>query len=398
MTTNHFNAKSHAKTARTVKIDIMRFVAAVSVMLYHYVAWYTVNLPQESIALHRAATITQFGWLGVPLFFMISGYVILNSALNRDVRQFAIARFVRLYPMYWICLAATVAVLLVTGNLHGEPVRHSVLDLRTLLANLAMMQEVRGCEPIDGVYWTLWKELQFYVLMCVLIATGVVKRVRVWLTTWLALTCTFLLFNQPFFMGWFISPEYSACFIGGIAFSLIRTRGLNRFNGLVAILAAGLACWEITRTAGTFMDVSTVSQIVVCQIIVLLFFGLFGLVVMRKIDIKPSQRIATLGMITYPLYLLHNNIGKSTMNQLLPVVPVELLAVGMSITSIAIAWCVYSFVDKPTSHWLKSKLANNRPSESGGNCVTPPAFVVQRENRGKSARPDRRSDNHYQVR
>ncbi len=41
--------------------------------------------------------ITKFGYLGVALFFMISGYVITLSAANRSALEFAISRFVRLY-------------------------------------------------------------------------------------------------------------------------------------------------------------------------------------------------------------------------------------------------------------------------------------------------------------
>ena len=179
-----------------VALDLIRFFAAMAVVLYHYTA-------REGFQDFSAfANFTKFGYLGVPLFFIISGYVIALSAKNRTPIEFAVSRFVRLYPAFWCGIVFTV---IVTGYFAG--VR---FDAITILANATMLNDYLNIANIDGVYWTLQAELKFYACMLLLLAFGVFERYKVWLTAWLVITTTFLLLKQPFFMGWFISPYYSS--------------------------------------------------------------------------------------------------------------------------------------------------------------------------------------------
>jgi len=76
---------------RVVALDLIRFCAAISGILYHYIS------RPESEAYPLVGEVTKFGYLAVPLF-IISGYVIAQSSNNRTAIQFGISRFVRLYP------------------------------------------------------------------------------------------------------------------------------------------------------------------------------------------------------------------------------------------------------------------------------------------------------------
>lgn len=75
---------------RLIGLDLVRFFAAMSVVLYHYTARH------GSTSFETLSVFTKFGYLGVPLFFMISGYVISLSAANRTASEFLISRFIRL--------------------------------------------------------------------------------------------------------------------------------------------------------------------------------------------------------------------------------------------------------------------------------------------------------------
>ena len=65
--------------------------------------------------LPRAARSTSFGYLGVELFFLISGFVILMSVWNRAPGAFGVSRVVRLFPAYWFSVVLAMIVLFTTG-------------------------------------------------------------------------------------------------------------------------------------------------------------------------------------------------------------------------------------------------------------------------------------------
>src|SRR2546430_7955970 len=62
------------------------------------------------------ASVSKYGGLGVELFFMISGFVILMTAASGNLRRFIISRIVRLYPAFWACCTITFAVTIAIGE------------------------------------------------------------------------------------------------------------------------------------------------------------------------------------------------------------------------------------------------------------------------------------------
>ena len=89
-------------------LDYGRFFAAIVVVLFHYTFNGISNGKITSIA-HTQSVIdlTKYGYLGVELFFMISGYVIFFSAKSGSASKFAVGRAVRLYPAYWFAVLFT---------------------------------------------------------------------------------------------------------------------------------------------------------------------------------------------------------------------------------------------------------------------------------------------------
>src|SRR5688572_29637953 len=93
---------------RIAELDLLRFLAAAAVVLFHATDW-----PTQTNLLRAAAT---FGFMGVPLFFMISGFVILMTAQNRSGLQFVNSRIARLYPSFWICVLLSALALTFLAN------------------------------------------------------------------------------------------------------------------------------------------------------------------------------------------------------------------------------------------------------------------------------------------
>ena len=289
---------------RVPELDLFRFIAALSVVFYHYIAWFAAAPQYQDTTVSAMFSVAQYGFLGVPLFFMISGFVILASAMQRSSLEFAASRAARLYPVYWFCVTLTALVFLLVEH------KLEVVNMVGYLLNLTMLNTFLRVDSIDGVYWTLAKEIQFYFCVFVLMCFGLLKHIKVWIGGWLICTAIYLAFKQPFFMGWFISPEYSAFFIAGICcYMIYQSESVRYFSGCL-VAATMLACYSIYRESAGFLPDSTETNQIVSAIIVAAMVLVFWAVSARKIGLKGSKLLITLGALTYPLYLLHNELGK----------------------------------------------------------------------------------------
>ncbi len=335
---------------RIVALDLLRFFAAISVVLYHYIS------RPESTAYPLFSEVAKFGYLGVPLFFIISGYVIALSANNRTAFQFAISRFIRLYPALWVCVIFTVIVL--------SSITDSQFTILQIMANFTLLNEYMGFEDVDGVYWTLKAELRFYACVFLLILFGVFNKYRIWLSVWLLLTMIHVAFGQPYFMGWFISPGYSSFFIAGIACYLIQTNGKGLFNHFVLLSSLVISSFRAFDQAAGFMEYPSSVEKLISVIIVWAFYVFMYLLVIGKIQLKERSIFITLGALTYPLYLIHNTAGKAIIDQYSYVFSEEVMIILMIIFMLFVAWVIHVAFERPVStpikNYLMSTLAKSK--------------------------------------
>ncbi len=324
---------------RIVVLDIVRFVAALSVVCYHYISRHGSN------AFPLMDEFTKYGYLGVPLFFIISGYVIALSADNRTCMQFGVSRFVRLYPALWIGIIFTVTIVTLFTDK-----QYSLLQV---LANCTLLNEYLGFQDVDVVYWTLKVELKFYACIFLLLLFGVFHRYRSWLSIWLALTVLHAVSGQPFFMGWFISPAYSSFFIAGIAFFLIQKNGRNIFSVLVVVLSLVLSSVKIFGQADLFLPEPGVVEKIISVLAVWGFYFFFYFISNDKINLDPKKIFLTIGALTYPLYLIHNMAGKAIIDHYSSIVPERILIILVIIFMIVASYLIYRFVERPLASRLK---------------------------------------------
>ena len=107
-----------------------------------------------------------FGWLGVPLFFVLSGYLlgskVIDQRLNRGfTTRFWRRRLLRIYPAVWFHLLVLLAL---APHIAGlvKPEMWDSLGLQFLLW-INMPPQMQA--PISNVLWTLPIELTFYLLL-----------------------------------------------------------------------------------------------------------------------------------------------------------------------------------------------------------------------------------------
>ncbi|MGX5172733.1 acyltransferase family protein [Aliikangiella sp. IMCC44653] len=348
---------------RLKELDLLRFIAALSVVLFHYVAYFSVDFPKQRPILDSLEVITQFGFLGVPLFFMISGFVILASAMHRSNLDFAIARFARLYPVYWLCVSLTALIVFL--------VDHKPIDLPTYFVNMTMLQSFVGFADVDGVYWTLAKELQFYFCIFALLSLNLISHVKSWLSVWLVATITFTFFKQPFFMGWFITPEYSSFFIAGVCLYMLQQQRDLVFYNLVLVLSLLLSGYWIYRMSPEFLSHATQLEQSISVAIVAILYLIFWLIAAGKWTMSKTSSWMTLGALTYPLYLLHNILGKIALNYLAPLIGEELAVLLVTLIALYLSYCVYYYFERNVASPLKKYLINLNKFKGFGANSTP---------------------------
>lgn len=327
---------------RLIALDLIRFVSALAVVLYHYTA------RSDSISFPVLQDFTKFGYLGVPIFFIISGYVITLSAKNKSPSEFAISRFVRLYPTYWIGVLFTAFFVFWIGRNDNSLIQ--------VIANLTMINSYFGYGDIEGVYWTLLAELKFYACIYILILFKVFDKIRIWLSIWLSITFLHLVYQQPFFMGWFISPEYSSFFIAGIAFHLINKEGNNRFNLFILSSSLVISSIQIFKQTSNYIPNPDAIDLSISITLIWGFYLLFYIIIKEKISIVKRKLYLILGGITYPLYLIHNMAGKAIIDNVLNNLP-DWLAVSITIILMLIlSFIIHTVFEKRMSNPIKVKL------------------------------------------
>jgi peptidoglycan/LPS O-acetylase OafA/YrhL len=198
-------------------LDGLRFVAAMMVVAYHFTAMQHVwggRRPVNDIFPHQPAA---YGWLGVYLFFLISGFVICMSSWGRGVEAFWVSRAVRLYPAYWLSVVV-VAVVLTIWPYIDRPV-----GWRNTLVNLTMVQQPLHVPDVAEVYWTLWAELRFYLLFTLVVWSGLTyRRVVTFCLAWLGAVAAAKVMLPGGIVHTVLMTNYAPLFIAGIAFYLMH--------------------------------------------------------------------------------------------------------------------------------------------------------------------------------
>ncbi len=262
-----------------------------------------MRLPEYHLP--TASHVLIYGFLGVEMFFLLSGFVIGMSAFDRTPRQFAAARVARLYLAFWACVLLTATVVTLLPVRTGVPVSGAP-TVREILANLSMLAEPMGIPLVDTVYWTLWVELRFYLLFAVLVVWGLTyRRVAGFATVWLVAASA-----GPLLPEWtavVVMPGFAPYFVIGQALCLIRRYGPTPWLGALVIGGWLLA---LPRMAARVADlhpgfvVPRAPALIILTVVVVVLTA----IALGATDGWDVRWPATAGALTYPFYLLHQRM------------------------------------------------------------------------------------------
>ncbi|MGH3761634.1 acyltransferase family protein [Actinophytocola sp.] len=328
-------------------LDGLRFLAAMAVLAYHFTA-------MDRVWDHSAAELfpgqpAAYGWLGVHLFFLISGFVICMSSWGRGVGRFLTSRAVRLYPAYWLSVVA-IAALPTVWPWVKEPVGWD-----SALVNLTMFHEPLGVRPVAEVYWTLWAELRFYLLFSLVVWWGLnYRRVVAFCGVWLgAVTVVKAAVPDGTLLHQVLMTDYAPLFTGGIGCYLMYrfgptlvTWGIVGASFLLSVPAALFRAGLETDPGAAVPRWPAVVLMAVC-------FLLIAAVALGWLGWIRGRWLVVIGATTYPLYLLHFNVGGTVLYLTRESMPAPLLVVLVTAGMILLAWLVHRYVERPLAPLLR---------------------------------------------
>jgi peptidoglycan/LPS O-acetylase OafA/YrhL len=330
--------------ARFVELDALRGIAAIIVLVSHYV-WayhhYFKILTPEKLYF-------KYGDWGVQFFFVISGFVIFMTLEKvSSVKEFALARFLRLYPVYWFCMFLTLTFLFFLPFPNWDSP-----SLIMIIKNLTMLQGFMRTRHVDQVYWSLCVEVAFYAIMGSIFYFKKMRQIELICLIWLFLSLVVIYFDFPLkkYIVVLLILKNAPLFIAGIMFYKIRN-GIATVKNHLLIMISFVVFLLILYTDKIEADLDFI-PFVLLSIVYLTFYYL----TYNSSKFLRNPVLLFFGSISYPLYLLHNVIGYCIITKIRIYTDNIFIYTGSAaFICIILAYVVSKYVEKPIMQYYKSK-------------------------------------------
>lgn len=166
---------SLAHSQRFTFIDALRGLAALGVAVYHINRYGPLVEPADQLIPSPIRVIAEHGWMGVQVFFVISGFVIAYSLRNaritpRFLGNYVLRRAIRLDPPYWATICCVLLLNAVTFLVEDVPPPMDAFPTwPQFITHFFYLQNVLSYGNLSVGFWTLCIEVQFYILVILLL-------------------------------------------------------------------------------------------------------------------------------------------------------------------------------------------------------------------------------------
>lgn len=336
---------SEDKSDNLLSIQLLRGVAAFLVLMCHAVGSKlgTTNIISQ-IAIH--------GWVGVEIFFIISGFIIPYAMFKKnykvsDFGVFFIKRIVRIEPPYIISILLTLLLMYITtlsSWYKGPPFQ---INWPNTLGHLGYINAFTGSPWLNVAYWTLAIEFEYYLILALIFPLITSKnKIYIYITYCALLATTFIVFPGK---GRHIL-YYMPFFLMGISLFLYKVKRISLID---LFILTGLA------TAGAFYAHGILLAIISIGVLLVIEF-------VKKVP-KP---FLLLGTISYSLYLTHNLIVtrfEAIAKRFFPHMHISIVLILSICTCLILAYIYYVIIEKPTIN-LGKRINYKHPSKiNSGN-------------------------------
>jgi exopolysaccharide production protein ExoZ len=334
-------------------MEALRGIAACAVVLYH-----VARHLDQAWGAPLLMRLFQPGHVGVDLFFVLSGFIILHVhradiGKPERLRRYARQRFIRLMPIYWIALGLTALSLIAGGN--------DAPSAGRLLWSASLMP-TRG-EPLLGVAWTLQHELLFYLLFAVLILS---RRLGV------ALLLLWLAWIAAGLAGWGgdgavprLSSPYNVEFLLGMGAAWALAGGhVAAPRAVAAVGGAMLLASCVAESLGLIDGYGSLARISNGVPSALLISGLAAWE--QRGGLRPPAWARALGEASYSIYLFQflciavawQVWVRAGLDGKAMLLPAFLALAGAGLTGGVI---MHRLVERPVLRWVRGRAAGPKP-------------------------------------
>lgn len=306
--TEYVGTKEKESKRRMVQLDFVRGIAILMVMAHHFISWPIAALNAISIKIPGRG----FGWVGVDLFFVLSGFLVGGLLIGEIYRtgSLRIGRFIKrrgfkIWPAYYVYLLFQ----LVTR--HFPPSTF-------LIPNLLHLQNYLGTSLQHT--WTLAVEEHFYLVLPFLLVWIYSSPIRRANAPKIFISIGILVLAIRSFMVLALGStkvgEYTHTRLDSLMFGVLLSHfyyfhrnAFDRFTQkrllLSAVVAAGLLFLFLTDAKSKLMLTVGYTMNYLCfAALMLLMIGVTGNIVKSL----PYRMIAAIGVYSYSIYLWHNSV------------------------------------------------------------------------------------------
>lgn len=340
------------RQARFNSIDSLRGVAAIAVVLFHLSSNLQTEL--ETILPQLFNVIFSHGYLGVPIFFVISGFVIsygigAERITASYVGNFVLRRSVRLDITYWASIFLAIILLTIKNKVTGS--HEELPSFHVIFINMFYLQELLNIKPvISVVYWTLCLEVQLYLFYIfslwgtqkILGTSSVIGHLAVILPLGIYSICLDLNIKEIGVNGLFVSSWHY--FLMGVLVSNV-VRGIN--HSVLVLLT-----WLMIEISFQYLFVFKAYPVAgtTCCLVIFMMWKF------NKLNnFLTGKLFSYLGAISYTLYLVHPDVGWKVISlgkllageHLSPTIALFLLVLGI-LVSVFVAHIFHVLFEKPT--------------------------------------------------
>ena len=330
-TINFFTIKAKAIGSKKnlYQIDFLRGAASLSVCMFHLVRGNPSFLENSHLTFFKYFS---YGWLGVQVFFIISGFIIcyslpVNYKLN-NFSTFLKKRLVRVEPSYLISILLTLTVAYIAALVTHNTVS---VSYKNLLYHLGYLNNFTTNTYINNVYWTLGIEFQFYILIGLL----------------------FPLFNKSVCV-------FMLIIIGLLALSYIRISNTSLIFEHLPLFCIGILIYFILYDdkypKPVLLLLSAITLMAMLSNIVVFVISLITISIII-IPFPKNKVFSFFSAISYPLYLVHIPIGGRVINLSLRFAKTDfqkdVAIITALLISIIAAYLFHIVIEKPTISWSK---------------------------------------------